>query len=151
MKERIVLILIQNTQGKILVQKRSKRKGGTYGLTSGHVNEGESSIHGIIRELKEELGIIVKKNEIKLIYSEVSEQNDVIYDLYYLKKDCETSNMILQKEEVEKVMWLSVEEVQTLCSRGDFKKEHIEAFEIIINEIKEREWKYAVNSTMGCK
>ena len=52
----VVLALIQNSKNEILVQKRSIQKGGEYGLTSGHPKSGETSLSGIISEIKEELG-----------------------------------------------------------------------------------------------
>ena len=53
----VVLALIQNSKNEILVQKRSKQKGGEFGLTSGHPKSGETSLSGIITEIKEELGV----------------------------------------------------------------------------------------------
>ena len=135
----VELVLIQNTQGKILVQKRSKQKGGEYGLTSGHAKAGETPIQGIISEIKEELGINVLPEELLLIYSERDDKNRHFYDLFYLLNDYDISKMNLQKEEVEEVKWLSEIEVKNLCSENDFKDSHIEAFEIIMEKLKERE------------
>ena len=44
----VVTVLIQNSKDEILIQKRSKQKGGEYGLTSGHPKSGENSLTGII-------------------------------------------------------------------------------------------------------
>lgn len=137
----VELVLIQNSKGQILVQKRSKQKGGKYGLTSGHAKSGENSIQGIITEIKEELGIQVKPQELQLIHSEKIDKNKCFYDLYYLQKDYNISEMNLQKEEVEYVKWCSKEEVAKMCSKDTFKKEHIEAYEIIMNKIKEKKVK----------
>lgn len=135
----VEFVLIQNTEGKILVQKRSKQKGGELGLTSGHAKEGETPLQGMITEIKEELGIDVKPHELRLMHSERSDEKRHFYDLYYLQKDYNISDMELQTEEVEDVMWLSEKEVEALCSKNDFKKEHIEAYEIITKKLKERE------------
>ena len=43
--------------------------------------------------------------------------------------------MLLQKEEVEKVYWFPEEKVKELCSKGEFKESHIEAFEILMKKI----------------
>ena len=82
----VVLALIQNSKNEILVQKRSKQKGGEFGLTSGHPKSGETSLSGIITEIKEELGVEAKPQELKLMYSERDDVNRCFYDLYYLKK-----------------------------------------------------------------
>lgn len=135
----IQLVLIQNNNGQILIQKRSKQKGGEYALTSGHAKTGETPIQGIITEIKEELGIDVTPEELTLIYSQRSDINQVFYDLFYLQNNYEISEMKLQKEEVEDVKWLTKKEVETLCSNNNFKTSHIEAFEIIMKKLKERE------------
>ena len=131
----VVLALIENSQKEILVQKRSKQKGGKYGLTAGHPKIGENSLQGIISEIKEELGIDVKPQELKLVHSERNDSDRCFYDLYYLPKDYQTSEMNLQAEEVESVMWCSQEEINDLCSKGEFKTSHIEAFETIMKKI----------------
>ena len=43
----VVLVFIQNSEGKFLIQKRSKRKNGKYATTGGHPKSGESSIQGL--------------------------------------------------------------------------------------------------------
>lgn len=135
----VELALIQDTQGRILVQKRSEQKGGEFGLTSGHAKAGENSLQGMITEIKEELGIDVQPHELRLMHSERSDEKRRFYDLFYLQKDYNISEMELQKEEVEDVMWLSKKEVETLCSKRNFKSEHIDAYEIITKKLKERE------------
>ena len=135
----VELVLIQNSKGEILIQKRSIQKGGEYALTSGHAKAGETPIQGIISEIKEELGLDVSHKELSLIHSERSDSEKRFYDLFYLKKDYKISEMNLQKEEVEEVIWLQEKDVRTLCSNNNFKKSHIEAFDIIMKKIRERE------------
>lgn len=131
----VVLVLIQNSNNEILVQKRSKQKGGEYGLTSGHPKSNETSLSGIISEIKEELGMDVLPEELKLMYSERNDSDRCFYDLYYLKKDCEEEKMLLQKEEVENVYWFPERKVNELCENGEFKNSHIEAYKILMKKI----------------
>lgn len=131
----VVLALIQNSKNEILVQKRSIQKGGEYGLTSGHPKSGETSLSGIISEIKEELGVEALPQELNLMYSTRDDNNRCFYDLYYLKKDYEKENMLLQKEEVDKVYWFSEEKVNELCENGEFKESHIEAYKILMENI----------------
>lgn len=133
----VVLVLIENSRKEILVQKRSKQKGGKYGLTAGHPKIGENSLQGIVSEIKEELGIDVAPQDLKLVHSERNDSDRCFYDLYYLPKDWQTSEMNLQVEEVESVRWCSQEEINDLCSKGEFKTSHIEAFETIMKKIGE--------------
>ncbi len=131
----VVTVLIQNSKDEILIQKRSKEKGGEYGLTSGHPKSGETSLSGMITEIKEELGVEAYPHELKLMYSERDDINKCFYDLYYLKKDYKKEKMLLQKEEVDKVYWLPEEKINELCQNGEFKESHIEAFKILMKKI----------------
>ena len=131
----VVLALIQNSKDEILVQKRSIQNGGEYGLTSGHPKSGENSLNGIITEIKEELGVEALPQELKLMYSTRDDNNKCFYDLYYLQKDYEKEDMLLQKEEVDKVYWFSEEKIDELCKNGEFKESHIEAYKILMKKI----------------
>ena len=48
-----VVVWIQNEEGEFLIQKRSKEKDGKYGFTGGHPKTGETSLQGMITEIKE--------------------------------------------------------------------------------------------------
>ena len=63
----VILVMIQNSKGKFLIQKRSKQKGGKYAATGGHVKAGQTSIEGMMDEIQEELGLTVKPEELELI------------------------------------------------------------------------------------
>ena len=53
----VVMVVIRNSKGEFLMQKRVKEKGGDWGVTGGHHKSGETPIEGIISEVKEELGL----------------------------------------------------------------------------------------------
>ena len=133
----VVLAIIQNSKGDFLIQKRSKQKGGRFAFTGGHAKTGENSIQAIITEVKEELGLDIAPTELKLFYSDKDE--DCFFDLYYVKKDFDLNSLILQKEEVESVCWLSIDEINSLMNEDKFFKNHYEEFEILLNWLKEGE------------
>lgn len=122
----VVLVFIQNSQGKFLIQKRSKQKDGKYASTGGHPKTGETSIDGIITEIKEELGLTVKPEELKLIFSGQENSKQVFFDIYYMQKDFDISNLKLQEEEVESVKWLSFKEIEALIKKDLFLENHAE-------------------------
>lgn len=68
-----VHIWIVNSQGRVLLQKRSIYKETFPGFwdisCAGHVDAGESSPDAAIRELSEELGIRASKNELQFLFS----------------------------------------------------------------------------------
>ena len=70
----VVLVFIQNSKGEFLIQKRSKEKNGKYATTGGHPKSGENSLQGIVTEVKEEIDIELKEEDLKLFYSGKSDK-----------------------------------------------------------------------------
>ena len=135
----VVLVFIQNKDGKFLMQKRSVQKEGKYATTGGHPKHGESSIEGIITEVKEEIGYDMNKDDLVLYETGVVPEKRVFYDDYYLKvDDIDISKLVLQKEEVESLRWMTEEEVRNEMAKGNFFKNHFEEFEILIDWLKMR-------------
>ena len=135
----VVLVFIQNSEGKFLIQKRSERKNGKYATTGGHPKSGESSIQGILTEVEEEIGLKLKPDDLQLYYSGKSEKERVFWDDYYIKMDIEDIKKLkLQKEEVEDVEWLSESEIIQLMEQNKFFKNDYEEFEILMNWLKNR-------------
>lgn len=122
----VVLSIIRNSKGEFLIQKRSIKKDGKYGCTGGHAKTKESSIEAMLTEIKEELGLTLKKQELKLIFSGREDSSQVFFDLYYLEKDIDLKSLTLQKEEVDFVKWLSLSEIEKLIKDGLFLENHIE-------------------------
>ena len=83
----VVLIFIQNSEEKFLIQKRSKLKNGKFATTGGHPKAGETSIEGAITEVKEEIGLDISKQDMKLFFSGKSDTAKVFCDDYYIKKN----------------------------------------------------------------
>ena len=131
----IVTIFIQNDQKKILIQKRSQKKGGKYGITSGHTEAKETNIQGAKREINEELGIHIKECDFKLFYR--TKINKIIYNLYYVPININIEDLELQQEEVEEVKWCTRKEIEKMINEDLFYEIQIEAWEIFKKYIKE--------------
>lgn len=134
----VVLAFIQNSKGQFLIQKRSKIKDGKYASTGGHPKSGETSIQGIITEIREELGLTILPNELELIFSGREDSKHVFFDIYYIKKDFDISELVLQTEEVESVEWLYLKEIIQLINNGLFLENHAEEVFRMINIFKKR-------------
>ena len=133
----VVLVFIQNSEGKFLIQKRSERKNGKYATTGGHPKSGENSIQGIITEVKEEIGLDIKPEDLQLYYGGKSEIERVFWDDYYVKMDVpDIDKLKLQEEEVASVHWFSIEEIKDLMKQDKFFKNHYEEFEILLDWLK---------------
>ena len=118
------VVFIKNKKNEYLIQKTSIAKGGDYSTTGGHVISGESAIECIIRELEEELGVIVKESDLEFISLEKHPSAPCLFNVYELDKDIEIDSLKLQDEEVEKVEWLTTEVILKLIDNNKFKESH---------------------------
>lgn len=134
----VVLSYIQNSDGDFLIQKRSKRKDGLFALTGGHAKSGESSLEAIITEIKEELGLTVLPDELELVYSGREDKTHVFFDNYYIKKDVDINELVLEEDEVESVRWASLNEIKEMITKDIFLKNHAEEVYRLIDIFKDR-------------
>ena len=122
----IVVCFMENNNGKFLMQKRSVQKDGLWGTTGGHPKSGEDSLTGIHSEILEELGLDIDPKKLKLVTT--IQDNKLICDIYYLKKDINLDDIIMQESEVADVKYFTLDEIEELYRKGDFKKSHYYMF-----------------------
>ena len=130
----IVIIFIKNDEDEFLIQNTSKEKNSICATTGAHVKSGQTFNEAIIEEVKEELGLDISKENIKLICTE--KFDFAFQDAYYLERNIDIDEIKLQKEEVEYVKWLSVDEIKDLINKGEFRKGNIVAFEKVLEKEK---------------
>lgn len=118
------IIFIKNQDEKFLIQKTSEEKGSKYSSTGGHVTHGEDGMTTILRELKEELGLDVKENELKTIALVKHPERPCLINLYLLEKDLDLDALKLQTEEVDSVEWMTKEEILSLINDDKFLGSH---------------------------
>ena len=118
----VAVIFIENDNGEFLIQKTSKEKGGLFSSTGGHVNSGEKPLETIKREVKEELDVDIENKDIV-------DYGYLLYDmplrfLYYIRKNIDINKVKVQKEEVDYVKYMSVEEINKLIEDNKVLKSH---------------------------
>lgn len=125
-----VSCFVINEKGEVLIEKRVG-KGLTPGkldLCSGHVDNEETQTQAMIRELKEELGIefdeainVIKLNEhaADLGFMSSNKKRNFFITFYCLKRT--SSEVKMQEEEIEKIVWLPLEETFALIKSGRTK------------------------------
>lgn len=119
----IVAVFIYNRDGQFLIQKVAPAKGNYYSTTAGHVKSGENDFaKAMLRELKEEIGLSAVKSDLQLVKIRRYEYKFTF--LYLLKSNIPVSMLRLQKEEVESVQWMTLDEIEHLCKEGLFNLTH---------------------------
>lgn len=127
---KIVLLFVQNDEGKYLIQKTSEEKGSIYATTGGLVSHGYDDDETVFKEANEELGIVLDNNKLTKIDYIV---HDKAYEIVYLYKDnIDINNLVLQKEEVDYVCWLTKEEIYDLNNKHEFRETNIPALEMVL-------------------
>lgn len=128
----VVLAFKENSKGEFLFQMTSKRKKNVWATTGGHVKSGQTSKEAIIEEIKEELGIDINEDEVKLF--KTYKYDDAFKDVFYIKKDIDINSLTYQEDEVEYVKYLTKDEILDLINNdGNIRKTNIDAFLDIIN------------------
>ena len=122
----VVMIAIQNSEGKFLMQKRVPSKGGDYGVTGGHPKSGETPYEGIITEVNEELGIDISDKEI-IEFNSGCDGVDC-YKMYYAKLDISMDEFVIQEEELSEVRWFSMEELEDMVDKKILNQNQIDFF-----------------------
>ena len=116
------IIFIKNSKNQFIIQKTSKEKGNEFANTSGLVMSKESPITCIKREVKEELGLDINIDELKLLGCDYHPDYPLIFDFYLLKLDVNINELNLQEEEVSYVTWMSKDEIIKKINNGEFRK-----------------------------
>lgn len=114
---------------RFLVQLTSKKKGSVYAITSGCITAGNDAITQAVIECKEELNLDIKKENLTSLGSVVV--NDVIIDSFIYEDsdiDLEEYPFVLQEEEVEKILWLSKDEIEDMILKGLIRKSTAQAY-----------------------
>jgi len=121
-------IIILEKDGKFLLQLRDNTKKihnpNTWGLFGGHINEGENPLEAIIREIKEELGLKLKKELIKRVAEFINEEREIYVFRSLLEKDL--SEMKLN--EGQDMRLFSYEEISNLDATAPGLKRLMENF-----------------------
>ena len=132
---------IMNNNNELLLQKRaiSKSHGaGKWDITGGHIKTSEKPECAIIRELKEEIGLIVNKKQLELLEIDkrkgITSINNAFYYQFFIYSNNTIDDYIIQKEELSEVKYVSIKELEYIVnnknddyvfSKRDYMKEII--------------------------
>lgn len=104
---------IMNSQLQFLISQRHPNM--TYPnyweCTGGSVLMGESSLEGAVREVNEELGIVLFPDQALLFFQTRRDKMQDFYDAWLFHTDIPISSLKLQSEEVADVKWVNKDEL----------------------------------------
>ncbi len=147
-------IWIYNKEGQVLLQLRAKNKKSYPGLwdisAAGHVDAGETVIEAATRETKEEIGLDIDRKKLEGIFikknsclnSVGNRQNNEFQYVYLYNWNGEINNLIMQKEELDELAFMNIDDFAKEVEDDNKKKKYVEHnkeyYEKVISEIKKR-------------
>lgn len=129
-----IIMKIENERKQVLLAKRENTgyMDGMWDFAgSGHVDENETAIQAVIRESKEELGIIVAANDVK--FAHLSHRlgrngNRTYYDIYFTIENFHGKPYIAEPEKCSDLKWFNID-----CLPPDMITIRKNAFELCFN------------------
>lgn len=108
----VVTAIILNLKNEILISKRAKTKKFPlmWECNGGSVLAGETSLQGILREIKEEIGLEFKPKDAMFLKTIKSEEFNDFKDLWVFKKDINISDLVYNDGEVIDSKFVSISE-----------------------------------------
>jgi len=115
-------IWIYNSKRQILLQLRTEEKHLYPNMwdisVAGHIGAGENPVVAGLREMEEEIGLKLKKEDLdfwmikkhKDVFRDI--KNNEFYYVYFSKFDGDIKQLKLQKEEVKKIQFLSIDKIK---------------------------------------
>ena len=140
-----VHIWIINNTGDILLQRRCATKDSNPNKldisSAGHLSAGDDSLTGALRELKEELNLDVKPEDLQFIktlkrssrYTETFINNE-FDDLYIVRTDKKIDDMKFQEDEISEIMFVPYKKFKEMVNnkQPDLLR-HDDEFEILFD------------------
>ncbi len=146
---RTVHVWFLNSQGEILLQRRSKNKWvyPNYWDISvgGHVSAGQTNLEAAKKETQEELGLILPDLIFKHLFT-IKEHvvinngvyiNNEFQDVYLVRSDISISDLKLSSEEVEEVRWISIKDFELWAKgQGERLVPHPEEYSRLLKHLR---------------
>lgn len=138
----VVTGIILNSKKEILISKRAMNKkfGGMWECNGGSILAGETSKEGILRELKEELGVTFKPEE-AIFLKEVKREKvpQDFKNLWLFRKNINIEDLTFPDGEATEAKWVNIDEFIKMFNNNEIiptvdfgREEYEEALEKIL-------------------
>lgn len=120
----VVSAVIMNSKNEILISQRAPHKhlGLQWECNGGSILAGETSLDGILRELKEELGLEFSKKDAIYLKGIKSQRHPNFKDLWLFRKDIDAEDVTFPDEEAIAAKWVSIDEFMNMYDNGEIVK-----------------------------
>lgn len=121
-----VTVWIVNERGEFLISRRAqgKRAAGMWEPTGGCTLAGEDQITAALREVKEELGLDLCRENGEAFKTYPCPHNDgkgmALITVWIFRQDFDISDVKLQPEETDAAMWVTADEIRSMVEEGRF-------------------------------
>jgi len=107
----VYLFLIKDN--KILLSRRCNTgyEDGNYSLPAGHLDDNESVTNGLLREVKEEIGIKLNPQHVKLVHIMHRKESDIRVDLFFTAKDYQGKITNAEPEKCDDLQWFPLKKL----------------------------------------
>ncbi len=95
---------------------------GLWETPGGCAQLGETSLQAAIREVEEEIGIVLKEENGKCLFKTIGidHKRHLFIDVWCFDQNVDIKNIIIQKSEVEETRLMTVKEILTLLDNDKF-------------------------------
>lgn len=128
---RAIHVWIVTPDHRILLQRRSMRKENNPGLwdvsAAGHVSAGEDLVDSAIREVQEELGLTLQREELRHIATLSASCvlnggtyfDNELHEMFIVRRAVDLNALVLQPEEVDAAELVTFDELRKRVARHD--------------------------------
>lgn len=120
----VVAAVIMNSKNEILISQRAayKKLGLQWELNGGSVLYGETSLEGILRVLKEELGLEFSKKEAIFLKEITARKFQNFKDLWLFRKNIDIKDIKFLDGEAIAAKWINIDEFMRMYNNGEIVK-----------------------------
>jgi len=119
-----VNVWIENDKGEYLISQRSTNKSfpGLWECTGGNALAGDDSLTTALKEVKEELGIILEPQSGQMIKHHLRKCvcNHCLADIWLFRQNVDISTVTLAPDETSDVMWADHNKINHMIDEGTF-------------------------------
>ena len=104
----IALLLIKDDKVLLMKRRNTGYMDEMYGFISGHLEKNESLSSAIIRESSEEVGIVIKKEDLKFVCAIRRGDNSNYFNYFFATDKFEGNPSIKEPDKCDELIWCDI-------------------------------------------